>query len=84
MFCKKAHLNDTPNNDEEVVTNVNVSTSSSNKTKRKWRNHWTLLHPGAYLTKSLLGDEKIKCMWYEDARRNNVFTDGGSLSMQLS
>ena len=83
VFCKKAHLNDIPNNDEEVVTNVNVSTSS-NKTKRKWRNQWTLLHPWAYLTKSLLGDEKIKCMWCEEARRNNVFTDGGSLSMQLS
>ena len=36
------------------------------------------------MTKSLLGEDKIKCMWCEDARKNNVFTDGGSQSPQLA
>mgnify|MGYP000096565451 CR=1 FL=1 len=84
MFCKATHVNDAPNNEHEVVTNTNESRSSYNKQKRKWRNQWTLLHPWAYVTKSLLGDDIIKCMWCEDARKNNVFADGGSQSMQMS
>ena len=79
-----AHVNDAPNNEEEVITNTNELRSSSNKRKRKWRSQWTLLHPWAYVTKSLLGEDKIKCIWCEDARKNNVFTDGGSQSLQLS
>ena len=57
MFCNATHVNDAPNNEQEVVTNANGSRSSSNKQKRKWRNQWTLLHPWAYVTKSLLGDD---------------------------
>ena len=84
MFSKGPHINDAPNNEEEAITNTNELRSSSNKQKRKWRNQWTLLHPWAYVTKSLLGEDKIKCIWCEDARKNNVFTDGGSQSLQLS
>ena len=57
MFCKAAHVNEAPNNVQEVVTDANGSRSSSNKQKRKWRNQWTLLYPWAYVTKSLLGDD---------------------------
>ena len=57
MFCNATHVNDAPNNEQEVVTNTNGSRSSSNKQERKWRNQWTLFHPWAYVTKSLLGDD---------------------------
>ena len=57
MFRKAAHINDAPNNEQEVVSNANGLRSFSNKQKRKWRNQWTLLYPWAYVTKSLLGDD---------------------------
>ena len=35
MFYKATHVNDAPNNEQEVVTNTNGSRSFSNKQKRK-------------------------------------------------
>ncbi|KAH7428981.1 hypothetical protein KP509_09G025500 [Ceratopteris richardii] len=54
------------------------------KTKRRWRNQWTLLHPWAYLARSMTNEEVIRCQYCEDAKKVNGYTQAGSKSFVLS
>ncbi|MCO5576303.1 hypothetical protein L7F22_030114 [Adiantum nelumboides] len=69
--------------------NVNVNVASqgqegSRTPKRRWRNQWTLLHPWAYLCKSLLNEEIIKCAICEETKKVNIYTQEGSSSIMIS
>ncbi|MCO5592330.1 hypothetical protein L7F22_046331 [Adiantum nelumboides] len=77
----------------DANVNVNVantvdSTSqgheSKGKSKRRWRSQWTLLHPWAYLCKSLLNEEIIKCTYCEEMKKVNIYTQEGSTSIMIS
>ncbi|MCO5547287.1 hypothetical protein L7F22_000734 [Adiantum nelumboides] len=69
--------------------NVNVNVASqgqegSRKPKGRWRNQWTLFHPWAYLCKSLLNEEIIKCAICEETKKVNIYTQVDSSSIMIS
>ncbi|MCO5601090.1 hypothetical protein L7F22_055209 [Adiantum nelumboides] len=77
----------------DANVNVNVASTvdstsqgheSKGKSKRRWRSQWTLLHPWAYLCKSLLNEETIKCTYCEETKKVNIYTQEGSTSIMIS
>ncbi|KAH7437992.1 hypothetical protein KP509_05G100100 [Ceratopteris richardii] len=64
-----------------VESNSNESNESSRRTTRKWHNQWTILHPWAYLSKTMINDERIRCSYCQEAKKINMYTKCGSSSI---
>ncbi|KAH7439134.1 hypothetical protein KP509_04G046700 [Ceratopteris richardii] len=71
-------------NSTNVESNSVESQEVIKKSSRKWRSQWTLLHPWAYLSKSMINEERIKCSFCEDAKKVNIYTQKGSSSIMVS
>ncbi|MCO5562503.1 hypothetical protein L7F22_016130, partial [Adiantum nelumboides] len=64
--------------------NVTQSQDSIKKTKRRWRPQWNLLHPWAYLCKTMLNESIIKCTFCEETKKANTYTQEGSAVFMIS
>ena len=71
MFCKGAHVNDTPNNKKEVVTNTNGS-RSSNKHKMKVEKPMDFASPTGIYDKVLIICYELICKTHQYVEIHNT------------